>query len=63
MIDDSDVNLALYRSALATLENVEFVPFTSSREALDWSKLAVPYLVICDYSMPPPDGIEFRAPR
>lgn len=59
MIDDNDLNLAVYRNALKSLKGVDCVAFTSSREALEWSRLHEPDVVLVDYDMPQPNGLEF----
>ncbi|HEY9180454.1 MAG TPA: HD domain-containing phosphohydrolase, partial [Candidatus Baltobacteraceae bacterium] len=59
MIDDNELNLTVYRNALKSLEGVDCVAFTSSREALEWSNLHEPDVVLVDYDMPQPNGLEF----
>lgn len=58
MIDDSPVDLALYKRILRPLRGVEFVTFESSAVALAWSTVNDPDLLVVDYAMPDPDGIE-----
>lgn len=59
MIDDNELNLTIYRNALRSVEGVECVAFTSSSEALAWSARHEPDVVLVDYDMPSPNGLEF----
>jgi response regulator RpfG family c-di-GMP phosphodiesterase len=58
-VDDSDVNLAVYRGALSRLPDVEIVCFTSPMEALAWAETHTAGVVIVDYQMPVLDGVGF----
>lgn len=59
IVDDSDVNLMLFKHLVAKLDGIEARCFTSSAEALDWCEYTAIDLAIVDYMMPEPDGIEF----
>ncbi len=59
MIDDNELNLTIYRSALRSVEGVECVAFTSSNDALAWSADHETDVVLVDYDMPSPNGLEF----
>jgi putative two-component system response regulator len=58
-VDDVAVNLELYGRVLKRLPNVRVVSFTSSAEALEWSKKNNFDLLLIDFHMPPPNGLEF----
>jgi putative two-component system response regulator len=58
VVDDAAVNLRVYERILAQLPDVTPVTFTSSQLALDWTEQNEPDLVIVDYQMPAPDGLE-----
>ncbi len=58
MVDDNELNLHVYRMALKTLD-VECVSFTSSSEALEWSRQNDVGVVLVDFNMPAPNGLEF----
>jgi putative two-component system response regulator len=58
-VDDSDVNLAVYRGALSKLPQVEVVCHTSPLEALAWVAHNAVDVVVVDYHMPKIDGLEF----
>lgn len=59
MIDDNELNLHVYRTALSTLSGSDCVTFTSSREALEWSRENEADVVLVDYNMPEPNGLQF----
>lgn len=59
IIDDSPTNLKVYASVLARLPGVEAKPFGSSAEGLVWCKANEPALIVLDYHMPNPNGLEF----
>ena len=59
MVDDNELNLAVYRNALKGVDSAECVGFTVSAEALDWSKTNEADVVLVDYNMPAPNGLEF----
>ncbi|HTU71548.1 MAG TPA: HD domain-containing phosphohydrolase [Candidatus Baltobacteraceae bacterium] len=58
-VDDSDINLAVYRSVLARIDGVEIAGFTSPLEALDWTKEHPVDVAVVDYHMPQLDGVGF----
>lgn len=59
IVDDDPVAVALLRDLVETVETCRAVPFTSSAKALDWCNINDPDLVLVDYMMPPPDGLNF----
>ena len=60
-VDDSDLNLAIYRSILTKIENVEVAAFTSPSDALAWAEDQSVALAVVDYHMPELDGIGFMS--
>jgi response regulator RpfG family c-di-GMP phosphodiesterase len=58
-VDDSDVNLAVYRGILSKISDVDIASFTSPREALAWSETHAVDVVVVDYHMPDIDGLAF----
>lgn len=61
MIDDNELNLTVYRSALRSLEGAECVAFTSSSQALEWAADNEVGVALVDFDMPHPNGLEFIA--
>lgn len=59
VVDDSDVNLMLFKHLVAKIDGIEARYFASSAEALAWCEYTPIDLAIVDYMMPAPDGIEF----
>ncbi len=59
IIDDNEMNVALLKNLVARALREEPVCFTVSAEALEWSKTNEPDLVLVDYMMPSPDGLEW----
>lgn len=59
MVDDNDLNLSVYRNALKKVDGANCVAFTSSIEALAWSTKNEVGVVLVDYDMPHPNGLEF----
>jgi putative two-component system response regulator len=59
LVDDARANLRIYEHVLSRIAGTRTVSFTSSEDALDWSAYSEPDLLIVDYRMPAPDGIEF----
>jgi putative two-component system response regulator len=59
MVDDNDLNLRVYRQALQGFQQTECVGFTSSAEALTWSKENEVDVALVDYDMPTPNGLDF----
>jgi response regulator RpfG family c-di-GMP phosphodiesterase len=58
-VDDSDVNLAVYRGALSKLPDVEVVCQTSPLAALEWAENNTAEVVVVDYHMPKLNGLQF----
>ena len=59
IIDDSPTDLMVYAKVLARLPGVEAKTFQSSAEGLEWCKSSEPAIIVLDYQMPTPNGIEF----
>jgi putative two-component system response regulator len=59
IVDDSEINLILFRHLVAKIEGVTPRCFAVSAEALDWCTRNGVDVVIVDYMMPAPDGLEF----
>lgn len=60
VVDDSNLNLAMYRALLATIADVDVVAFASPQLALDWAaREGMPDIAIVDYHMPEIDGVTF----
>lgn len=59
IIDDDPVSVAIITDYISCLENCRVIPFDSSAKALVWCADNEPDLVIIDYLMPTPDGMEF----
>ncbi len=59
IVDDSEINLTLFRTFVARIEGLEPLCFSVSADALAWCADGAPDIVIVDYMMPAPDGIEF----
>ena len=59
IVDDAATNLRIYEKLLAAVENIETTSFEVSAKALEWVETAEPDLVIVDYHMPAPNGLEF----
>ena len=59
IVDDSPVNLKVYIGLLSRSDYGEPKCFSSSAEALEWAQGNEFDLVIVDYNMPAPDGLEF----
>lgn len=58
-VDDSDINLAIYRGLLSRMENVEVVAYSSPLAALDWARDHRVDVAVVDYHMPELDGLGF----
>jgi response regulator RpfG family c-di-GMP phosphodiesterase len=58
-VDDSDLNLSVYRGVLAKLPDAEVVGYASPLAALDWAEGHRADLVVVDYHMPELDGLRF----
>ncbi|MFN9153707.1 MAG: HD domain-containing phosphohydrolase [bacterium] len=61
VIDDVSLNLKLMEHLIRRMPDCASVLFESSADALDWCATHDPDLVIVDYMMPAPDGLEFAA--
>ncbi|MBI5329115.1 MAG: response regulator [Betaproteobacteria bacterium] len=59
IVDDNPVNLKLMENLVRKTGECAPQVFQDSSQGLDWCLNNVPDLVIVDYMMPPPDGIEF----
>ena len=59
IVDDAEINLKLFRALVSRLEEVTPHCFESSAEALAWAEQGLADVVIVDYMMPAPDGMEF----
>jgi putative two-component system response regulator len=61
VIDDVALNLKLMEHLIRRLPDCTSVLFESSADALAWCATNDPDLVIVDYMMPAPDGLEFAS--
>lgn len=59
IIDDTQINVTLMQAIVSRIDGCEPVCFTDSAAALQWCLGNEIDLVIVDYMMPAPDGIEF----
>jgi two-component system, response regulator RpfG len=59
LVDDSESNLVIYRGIVRYLGGCVAVAFTSSAEALRWAEREEAAIVVVDYGMPAPNGLEF----
>ena len=59
IIDDNEMNVALLKNLVARALHEEPVCFLESAEALEWCRINEPDLVLVDYMMPAPDGLEW----
>ena len=59
IVDDSPVNLKVYIGLLNRSNLGEAQCFSSSAKALEWAESNDVDLIIVDYNMPAPDGLEF----
>lgn len=59
IVDDSDVNLLLFKHLIARLDDIEAICFKASLDGLNWCEAHGADIVVVDYMMPAPDGIEF----
>lgn len=59
IVDDSEVNLTVYRGVLSRLSDLDIVTFSSPLAALEWAERELPDVAIVDYHMPELDGLEF----
>ncbi len=59
IVDDNPVNLKLMESLVRRAGDYTPMTFQDSAEGLAWCLKNTPDLLIVDYMMPPPDGMEF----
>ncbi len=59
IVDDTQINVTLMEALIKKIEGCKPVCFTDSARGLQWCIDNDPDLVIVDYMMPAPDGIEF----
>jgi putative two-component system response regulator len=59
IVDDTQINVTLMEALIKRIEGCTPVCFTDSAKGLQWCIDNDPDLVIVDYMMPAPDGIEF----
>lgn len=59
IVDDTELNLKLFKQLMKKFEACEVFCFQDSAEGLAWCIQNTPDLIIVDYMMPAPDGLEF----
>jgi len=59
IVDDTEINLTLMKHLVKKLDGCEAYCFSDSAEGLQWCLNNSPDLIIVDYMMPSPDGLEF----
>lgn len=59
IIDDYEMDLVALKTLVGQMENCEPVCFEAASKALDWCRENVPDIVLVDFMMPAPDGLEF----
>ena len=59
IVDDNPVNLKLMENLVRRAGDYSLTTFQDSAEGLAWCLENTPDLLIVDYMMPPPDGLEF----
>lgn len=59
VVDDSEINLTLFRSLLAKIDDLDVELFDVSQKALTWCTTHKVDIIIVDYMMPAPDGLSF----
>lgn len=59
LVDDSEVNLLLFKHLIARIDDIEAICFKASLDGLNWCEAHGADIVVVDYMMPAPDGIEF----
>lgn len=59
VVDDSPSAVALMLQLLQTVDNCQPVGFTDSAKALEWCRTNEVDLVVVDYEMPSPNGLDF----
>lgn len=59
IVDDSEINLTLFKALVAKIDGVTPRCFSVSAEAIAWCEQHGADVVVVDYMMPAPDGLEF----
>ena len=59
IVDDSEINLTLFKHLVNKIEGLIPLAFDNSQKALDWCTQNEVDVIIVDYMMPAPDGLEF----
>ncbi len=59
IVDDTEINLILFRALVKKLGHCEDHSFANPLEALEWARDHTPDLVVVDYMMPQMDGLDF----
>jgi putative two-component system response regulator len=59
IVDDTQINVTLMQALINRIEGCKPIGFTDPAAGLQWCIDGAPDLVIVDYMMPAPDGIEF----
>lgn len=59
IVDDTQINVTLMQALVNRIDGCKPICFTNSATGLAWCLTNQPDLVIVDYMMPAPDGIEF----
>ncbi len=59
IVDDTQINVTLMQALVNRIDGCKPISFTDSAAGLAWCLTNQPDLVIVDYMMPAPDGIEF----
>ena len=59
IVDDTQINVVLIQHLVKRLEGCTSVGFLDSQEGLDYCAAHDPDLVVVDYMMPAPDGMQF----
>lgn len=59
IIDDTQINVTLMQALVAKIEDCSPICFNESQKALDWCIANEADLIIVDYMMPAPNGIDF----
>ena len=59
IIDDSPLSLQVYERIFRQIGNLEITTFESSTTGLTWAIEHDPDLIVIDYQMPSPNGLEF----
>lgn len=59
IIDDNVTNLKVYVNVVSHVPGVTTQTFQSSADGLEWARHTEPDLIVLDYNMPHPNGVEF----